>query len=225
MSELFLISHNALPKKQFITRTEGNLWRLALHDDKIVSFFHFLKITEEFHCLLLRLLKNSFQIIITNLYYKLPLLSGMYHYMSQSSFASAHFHLTELCTAFWKDLLYQNYVLWQLESQNNFSQANNPILSHFHSLLSVILDYFLPLRSIYCLCRDFWVLLAPSYCVNCTKTSQKDNNWKRISTYWSSILWWVHRAQQPCTTQLLAPSPSKTGDRGRKWDEKAQGLR
>lgn len=142
MSELFLISHNTLPEKQFITRRERNLWRLALHDDQVLRFFHSLKITEEFHCLPPCLMKNSFQIIIANLYYKLLPLSGMYHSMSQSWFASAHFHLTELCTAFWTDLLYQNYVLWQLESQNNFSQANNLVLSHFPFLLCVILAYF-----------------------------------------------------------------------------------
>lgn len=47
-------------------------------------FFYSLKITEEFHCLPPCLLKNSFQIIITNLYYELPPLSDVYHFVSQS---------------------------------------------------------------------------------------------------------------------------------------------
>lgn len=119
MSELFLISHNTLPKKQFILRTAGNLWRLALHDEQVVGFFH--SQNNRISLSATVPLKNSFQIIIANLYYKLPPLSGMYRYMSQSRFASAHFYLTELCTGFWTDLLYHSHVLWQLENQNNFS--------------------------------------------------------------------------------------------------------
>lgn len=143
MSELLLISHNTLPKKQFIARTEENV-KVSSDDDQVAGFFFFnsLKTADGFHCLPPCLLKSSFEIITASLCHKLPPLSGTCHLMPQAWFVSAHFHSTELRTAFWTDLLYRNQVLRQLESQNSFSQANNPVLSQFHSLPCVILAYF-----------------------------------------------------------------------------------
>lgn len=80
---------------------------------------------------------------------------------------SAHFYLSDSCTAFSE---VQNQVLWQPQSQNNSSQANNPVLPLCHSVSFVIPDFFLPLCSIYLFCRDFSVLMTPR---NCTKTFPK----------------------------------------------------
>lgn len=122
MSELFLISHNALPKKQFITRTERNPWRLALHDDQAAGF----SLSQNNRRISLSA-TASFEEQLPD-YHHQPLLqaaSPIRHVSLHVTVlvSSAHFHLTELCTAFWRDLLYQNYVLWQPESQNNFSQS------------------------------------------------------------------------------------------------------
>lgn len=92
---------------------------------------------------------------------------------------SAHFYLSDSCTAFSE---VQNHVLWQPQSQNNSSRANNPELPLCHSLSCAIPECFLPLCSICSagISDYYWlqttVLLPPqkcSYCVMKTNINLK----------------------------------------------------
>lgn len=144
MSELLLISHNTLPKNRSLMRTGGNVWGLALHDDRSWMF-------------LLSQNKRRISLSATACfeeqlpdYHCWPLLHGA------SSIRHVLLPVTVLvclCSfsgdwithSFWGgDLLYQSCVPGQRESQNSFSQGNNPLLSHFRSLPYIILACFIP---------------------------------------------------------------------------------
>lgn len=196
MSEVLLISHNTLPKKQFITRTEGNLWRLALHDDQVVGFFHTLKITEEFHCLSSCLFEEQLPD-----YHHWPLL----HTASPTRPVSLHVTVLVCCCSF-----SPGWIMHSFPNGPRVPAAH--LISHKKTILHclIFIPHLLSLQHLFTFVkyfyRDFRVSLAPKNCRACTTTSWQDNNWKGTSRYWSNSMWWVDLGQLP--DQLLPYSTS-----------------
>lgn len=147
---------------------QKGLWRLILHDEQVAGLFFLLS-------------QNNRRVSLSATvpfeeqlpdYHHQPLLRAASPIRCVSLHVTvllpaAHFYLSDPCTAFSE---VQNHELWQPQSQNNSSQANNPVLPLSHSLSCVIPECFLPLCSIYLFCRDFWVLLTPN---DCTTTFPK----------------------------------------------------